>query len=140
MLLLVVPTHPVCHWIVVFPGVGFGADIIPALRRPIGWHRGITTCLFTFTLMILSFIYHLSRQFWVIFQGNALHWKSVLMVLIWRISRNFSLSVEIFFQHKNRNFVSPSSHVMFYLLYKHQWITKPFHFNSFLLWKAQFIM
>ena len=38
---------------------------------------------------------------------------------------------EIFFQHKKRNFVSPSGHVMFYLLYKHQWNTKPFHFNSF---------
>ena len=38
---------------------------------------------------------------------------------------------EIFFQHKKRNFVSPSGHVMFYLLYKHQWTTKPFHFNSF---------
>ena len=38
---------------------------------------------------------------------------------------------EIFFQHEKRNFVSPSGHVMFYLLYKHQWNTKPFHFNSF---------
>ena len=28
---------------------------------------------------------------------------------------------------------------MFYLLYKHQWNTKPFHFNSFLVWKAWFI-
>ena len=38
---------------------------------------------------------------------------------------------DIFFQHEKRNFVSPSGHVMFYLLYKHQWTTKPFHFNSF---------
>ena len=44
------------------------------------------------------------------------------------------------FQHEKRNFVSPSGHVMFYLLYKHQWTTKPFHFNSFLVWKARFIM
>ena len=29
------------------------------------------------------------------------------------------------------DFVSPSGHVMFHLLYKHQWNTKPFHFNSF---------
>ena len=35
------------------------------------------------------------------------------------------------FQHEKRNFVSPSSHVMFYLLYKHQWNTKPFQWNSF---------
>ena len=44
------------------------------------------------------------------------------------------------FQHEKRNFVSPSGQVMFYLLYKHQWNTKPFHFNSFLAWKARFIM
>ena len=34
------------------------------------------------------------------------------------------------FQHKKRNFVSPSGHVMFYLLYKHQWNTIPFHFSQ----------
>ena len=61
----------------------------------------------------------------------------------------FSLWVpsEMFFQHEKGNFVSPSGHVMFYVLYKHQWTTKPFHFNSFfsvkkvfLVWKARFIM
>ena len=26
------------------------------------------------------------------------------------------------------------------LFYKHQWTTKPFHFNSFLVWKVRFIM
>ena len=35
--------------------------------------------------------------------------------------------------HSKRNFVSPNCHVMFYLLYKHQWNTKPFHFNGFLV-------
>ena len=30
-----------------------------------------------------------------------------------------------------RKFISRSSRVMFYLLYKHQWNTKPFHFNFF---------
>ena len=35
--------------------------------------------------------------------------------------------VRYFFQHDKRNFVSPSEHVMFYLLYKHQWNTKPCH-------------
>ena len=30
----------------------------------------------------------------------------------------------------------PSGHVMFYLLYKHQWNTKSFHFNSFFGVKA----
>ena len=43
-------------------------------------------------------------------------------------------------QHEKRNFVSPSGHVMFYLLYKYQWNTKPFHWNSFFLRKARFIM
>ena len=33
--------------------------------------------------------------------------------------------------HEKRNFVTPSSHVMYYLSYKHQWNTKPFHFNIF---------
>ena len=32
-----------------------------------------------------------------------------------------------YFQHEKTNFVPPSGHVMFYLLYKHQWNTKPFH-------------
>ena len=32
------------------------------------------------------------------------------------------------FQHEERNFESPSDHVMFFLLYKHQWNTKP-HFT-----------
>ena len=54
----------------------------------------------------------------------------------WKILR----TSEIFFQHEKRNFVFPSGHVMLYLLYKHQWNTKTFHFNSFLVWKARFIM
>ena len=32
----------------------------------------------------------------------------------------FCFLLKIFFQHEKRNFVSPSGHVMFYLLYKHQ--------------------
>ena len=38
---------------------------------------------------------------------------------------------KILFQYEKRNFVSPSSHVMFSLLHTHQWNTKPFHSNSF---------
>ena len=45
----------------------------------------------------------------------------------------------LFFQHAKRNFASPSGHAMFYLLYKHQWNTKPFHFISFLVWKVRII-
>ena len=59
----------------------------------------------------------------------------------WKIFHSFAaLTREIFFQQEKRNFVSPSGHVMFYLLYKQQWTTKPFYFNSFLVWKEQFIM
>ena len=36
-----------------------------------------------------------------------------------RVLKN-ELTCEISFQHKKRNFVSPSGHVMFYLSYKHQ--------------------
>ena len=57
----------------------------------------------------------------------------------WKILHEWAQRMsEIFFQHEKRNFVSPSGHVMFYLLYKHQWTTKPFHFNSFLVWKTRF--
>ena len=51
----------------------------------------------------------------------------------WRyeISLRVLKNISRVFQHEKRNFVSPSGHVMFYLLYKHQWNTKPFHFNSF---------
>ena len=35
---------------------------------------------------------------------------------------------------------SRGGHVMFYSLYKHQWNSKPFHLNIFLLRKARFIM
>ena len=35
------------------------------------------------------------------------------------ISRVSAAKSEIFFQHEKRNLVSPSGHVMFYLLYKH---------------------
>ena len=50
----------------------------------------------------------------------------------WKIFHEWAQRTsEIFFQHEKRNFVSPSGHLMFYSLYKHQWNTKPFHFNSF---------
>ena len=39
--------------------------------------------------------------------------------------------MKYFFQHEKRNLVSPSDHVMFYLLYKHQLNTKSFYLNSF---------
>ena len=45
-----------------------------------------------------------------------------------------------YLQHEERNFVSPSGYVMFYLLYKHQWNTKPFQSDIFFLRKARFIL
>ena len=52
-------------------------------------------------------------------------WKKISLVLCAH-SRNI-------FPHSQRNFVSPSGHVhvMFYLLHKHQWNTKPFHLIVF---------
>ena len=47
-----------------------------------------------------------------------------------RVLKNIRERVK-YFQHEKRNFVSPSVHVVFYLLHKHQWNTKPFHWNSF---------
>ena len=43
-------------------------------------------------------------------------------------------------QHEKRNFVSPRSHAMFYLLYRLRWNTKAFHFNNCFPQKARFIM
>ena len=55
----------------------------------------------------------------------------------WKIFHGWAQRMsEKFFQYEKRNSISPSGHVMFYLLYKHQWNTKPFHSNSFLVWKA----
>ena len=57
--------------------------------------------------------------------------------------QNFSLRVEFYFwtweEEERRNFVPPSHHVMFCLLHKHQWNTKPFHFDIVWLQKVQFI-
>ena len=78
----------------------------------------------------------------IYFHGGAWTWgslgESYFFSCTWRIShgcaeiQNSSSSVEkfftsgcserviYFFQHEKRNFVSPSDHVTFYLLYKHQ--------------------
>ena len=46
------------------------------------------------------------------------------------------LRVKYFFQQQKKNFLSPSGHVMFYLLYKHQQTTNgiPNHFTLIVLW------
>ena len=49
----------------------------------------------------------------------------------WKIFHSFAG-----FSTREENFVSPSGHVMFYLLYLHQWNAKPFHLNIFLLPKG----
>ena len=49
--------------------------------------------------------------------------------------RNF----RVFFLNRKRP-VSPSDHVIFYLLYKHQWNAKPVYLKSFLVWMVRFIM
>ena len=77
---------------------------------------------------------------WYIEDITWLRGDTKFLVECWKIFHEWAqLTHEIFFQQK-RNFVSPSGHVMFYLLYKHQWTNKPYHFNSFLVWKERFIM
>ena len=48
-------------------------------------------------------------------------------------ARRYEICLRVlkYFHHEKRNLASPSGYVMFYLLYKHQWNTKPFHWNSF---------
>ena len=36
-------------------------------------------------------------------------------------------SARVKYQHERKNFVSPSSHIMVYLLYNQQWNPKPLH-------------
>ena len=43
-------------------------------------------------------------------------------------AQGYKISLRVL-KNISRVLVSPSSHVMFYLLYKHQWTTKPFHFK-----------
>ena len=47
---------------------------------------------------------------------------------------NFSLSVEIFFQHEKRNFIPPSGHVMFYFLNTNE---IPNHFTWIVFWSER---
>ena len=55
-----------------------------------------------------------------------------LLFEYWKIFHEWAQwTSEIFFQYEKRNFVSPSGRVMFYLLYKHQWNTKPFNLIVF---------
>ena len=51
----------------------------------------------------------------------------------YEISLRVLKNMNFFFQHDKRNFVSPSGHVMFYLLYKHKW-TIPNHFTLIVFW------
>ena len=47
--------------------------------------------------------------------------------------RRYEISLQVlkYLQNEERNFVSPSGYVMFYILYKHQWNTKPFQLDIF---------
>ena len=53
--------------------------------------------------------------------------KKISLWVLKNISRVSAANELNIFAHKKRNFVSPSSHVMSHLLYKHQWNTKPFY-------------
>ena len=73
-------------------------------------------------------IYIINRGYYM----AARRYEISLRVLT-NISRVSAANEWNIFQHEKRNFVSPSGHVMFYLLYKHQWNAKPFNFNILLL-------
>ena len=47
-------------------------------------------------------------------------WRYEISLRVLKNISRVSVTREIFFQHEKRNFVSPSGHVMFYLLYKDQ--------------------
>ena len=84
------------------------------------------------------------------------HLTSCIQMIIWsprsleHILRRFrrlkqsglhDTSLELnFYFHVKKNFVSPSDHVIFFLLYKHQWNAKPFYVKRFLVWKVRFIV
>ena len=57
--------------------------------------------------------------------------------VIYMVARGYENSLRMlkYVKLEKRNLVSPSVHVMFYLLYIHQWNTKPFHLNNFFSWK-----
>ena len=60
------------------------------------------------------------------------------LVECWKIFHSFAaLTREIFFNTRREISLSPSGHVMCYLLYEHQWNTKTFHFNSFFVVKGK---
>ena len=46
--------------------------------------------------------------------------------------------VKYFFNPRRElSYLQAAMDVMFYLLYKRQWTAKPFHFNSFVVWKTR---
>ena len=83
----------------------------------------------------------MSAVFYRLFQCGALsdgflqgfHGYLLLFLLSQHRDTKFSLQISLtcetlIFQHKKRNFVSPSGHVMFDLFCKHHWNAKPLTF------------
>ena len=79
--------------------------------------------VFPFSVCRLSYGYYMAAQ----------RYKISPWVL-----KNIAYSRNIFQQEK-RNFVSLSSHVIFYLSHKHQWNTKSFHFNVYFFFKVEHV-
>ena len=93
-LLSVVLAHLVCHWMRRSPGVCFGSDIIPALRRPIGWHNEASQRVFSLLCR--------SRVFRVIFPGHAIRWKPVLCYVCNKLKLNGDKTEMLIFHAKHR--------------------------------------
>ena len=87
-------------------------------------------------LFLTSVTYVLKRYLCTLLYVEDITWPrgdTKFLFSCWKIFHEWAQwTTELFFQHEKRNLVSPSGLVMFYLLYKHQWNTKPFLFNSFI--------
>ena len=87
-------------------------------------------------LLLTSVTYVLKRYLCTLLYVEDITWPrgdTKFLFSCWKIFHEWAQrTTEIFFQHEKRNFVSSSGLVMFYLLYKHQWNTKQFLFNSFI--------
>ena len=91
-------------------------------------HRGILWGLTTAPVAVpwLQSVWHTCKP-----EGMEITYRTTIRVITYYPYRGYYMAVRRNFssQHEKINFVFPSDHVMFYLLYKHQWNTKLFHLN-----------
>jgi len=93
--------------------------------------------------MSITSITKTPREFYSLIEAyfnSKLHWtyKKVVYGEYYMAVRIYEITHRVFdiFQHEKRNFVFPSGHVIFYLLYKQQQNPKPFHFP----WEKDYLL